>query len=513
MSTIIQTDLARLGYSPGRIDGIIGRRTIAALDAAGIPFADVETGEAARILADRISEEARDHILPDLETMQALAPNFPQAWVLPLWGAIERAHITPDRLSMFLAQLAHESAGFATLEEFASGSDYEGRADLGNTETGDGVRFKGRGPIQITGRANYTRYGAMIGEDLVSTPSAAKRASRVPAIGFALSAAYWIDRNLNALVDADDFEALTRAINGGLNGIDDRLIWLERARALFDGGGDVKEAAPPQTDPVLIPDETDGAEFVAIVESPFEFPFEPDSPPTPSPEPPHPAPSPSPEPTMAASPQPKRRTPVRSWLLDNLSKDAREECTGLLYDYFDDQKLWLVGQYQGYLDDGIPPRRAIWQTRRDFFTLVVEELADRADDAVSWDRVKRKDVRTALEALDGFVFKALLNGALNMAAARLLGTASGFAGLLTAAETAQDAMEDDDAPTVVIGNPERPEHLRRVDVPLFHAPAEDVPEPSAQTVKARLSGLLDKDRAVTRTRSILATLPKPPVSP
>ncbi len=74
------------------------------------------------------------------------------------------------RESAFLAQLAHESAELRYMEEIASGSAYEGRRDLGNTRPGDGKRYKGRGPIQLTGRANYQKYGHLLGLDLVNHP-------------------------------------------------------------------------------------------------------------------------------------------------------------------------------------------------------------------------------------------------------------------------------------------------------------------------------------------------------
>src|SRR4051812_29099788 len=80
---------------------------------------------------------------------------------------------TPARARMFLAQLAHESQGLTAFEEHASGAAYEGNRVLGNTQPGDGVRFKGRGPIQLTGRWNYTHYGKLLGVDLASRPQLA----------------------------------------------------------------------------------------------------------------------------------------------------------------------------------------------------------------------------------------------------------------------------------------------------------------------------------------------------
>ncbi len=144
---------------------------------------------------------------------------------LPAAGVME----TPQRFAHFLAQLGHESDGFKAMEEYASGSAYEGRADLGNTEPGDGRRYKGRGPIQVTGRANYRRYGRKIGIDLERRPDLAS----APSIGLMASCAYWIDKRLNDLADRDDVEGITRKINGGLNGFADRKARLKAAKELL----------------------------------------------------------------------------------------------------------------------------------------------------------------------------------------------------------------------------------------------------------------------------------------
>lgn len=130
------------------------------------------------------------------------------------------------RLAHFLAQLIHESGSFRYMEEIASGKAYEGRKDLGNTQAGDGMRYKGRGPIQITGRTNYRRFGRKIGIDIESNPVIAA----VPSIGLQLALEYWKDRSLNALADADDVVSITRRINGGLNGLADRKAHLEKVK-------------------------------------------------------------------------------------------------------------------------------------------------------------------------------------------------------------------------------------------------------------------------------------------
>lgn len=133
---------------------------------------------------------------------------------------------TPQRAAMAVAQMAHESDGFRTSEEYASGDAYEGRRDLGNTRAGDGRRFKGRGRIMCTGRANYTSAAREFGVDFVG---AAERLAQSP-YSELVSCWWWKTHGCNELADAGDFVALTRRINGGLNGLDDRQRYYARAR-------------------------------------------------------------------------------------------------------------------------------------------------------------------------------------------------------------------------------------------------------------------------------------------
>jgi putative chitinase len=136
---------------------------------------------------------------------------------------------TAMRKAHFLSQTAHESDGFNTNEEYASGAAYEGRRDLGNTKSGDGVRFKGRGLIQVTGRSNYAECGNALGVDLIGNPQ------RLADFDLACLSAgwYWDTRNLNSYADNDDVIQITRIINGGLNGLDDRQAYLARAKQVF----------------------------------------------------------------------------------------------------------------------------------------------------------------------------------------------------------------------------------------------------------------------------------------
>lgn len=133
------------------------------------------------------------------------------------------------RESAFLAQLAHESGELRYMEEIASGAAYEGRKNLGNTQPGDGKRFKGRGPIQLTGRANYTRYGQLLGLDLVNNPTIA--ATRE--VGFRIAGQFWKLNGLNELADKQDIRGITKRINGGYNGLADRIKYYDRAKQVL----------------------------------------------------------------------------------------------------------------------------------------------------------------------------------------------------------------------------------------------------------------------------------------
>lgn len=150
--------------------------------------------------------------------------------------------ITPSRILNFLAQVGHESGGLFYTEELASGSAYEGRKDLGNTQKGDGVRFKGRGLIQITGRSNYRAVSLALQTDFITNPAflGGKNVTKCNDIQLKNAAEsagwFWNSRNLNALADQIDitknidtgnnlavFKKITKTINGGYNGLPDRL--------------------------------------------------------------------------------------------------------------------------------------------------------------------------------------------------------------------------------------------------------------------------------------------------
>lgn len=155
-----------------------------------------------------------------------------------------RYHIdTKARMSAYIAQVGHESDNFKALREYASGSAYEGRADLGNVEPGDGPRFKGRGAIQTTGRKNYLSASlTLYGDDrLIKHPELLEQ----PEAAFLSSGLYWDSRNINMICDKqedwhkpgphnyDKFTWITILINGGLNGYLDRVAAYNRAKSIL----------------------------------------------------------------------------------------------------------------------------------------------------------------------------------------------------------------------------------------------------------------------------------------
>lgn len=249
----IQIALALLGYAPGPLDGAWGPKTSGAL--LGWRLAHNFSSKPPRAdAAEQATLEmaARDRqakaIGVKTPTLAAISPAragrryaaAPGELQLCLNAALRlTAADTVPRAAHLLAQLAHESDGFHALTEYASGEAYEGRSDLGNTQPGDGRRFKGRGLIQLTGRHNYTQATAFLHAsgwlpmlalpldlDLVEVPESAAD----PLVAAATAAWYWLSRGLPAAVDERaGIEAITKAVNGGTNGLKDRKLYLARA--------------------------------------------------------------------------------------------------------------------------------------------------------------------------------------------------------------------------------------------------------------------------------------------
>lgn len=145
----------------------------------------------------------------------------------PLNHAMDEFEInTIKRQSAFLGQIAHESGELRYVREIASGSAYEGRKDLGNDETGDGVKYKGRGLLQITGKYGYEQCGVALGLNLVSHPELLEE----PENACRSAAWWWSKHGCNQLADAEAYITITKRINGGMNGYADRVAAYERAQ-------------------------------------------------------------------------------------------------------------------------------------------------------------------------------------------------------------------------------------------------------------------------------------------
>ena len=166
------------------------------------------------------------------QLMQILPNASPEAGVfVPLLNtAMNRYQIVGNkRMAAFIAQIGHESGQLRYLKEVwgptAAQARYEGRAALGNTKPGDGFRYRGRGLIQITGRANYAACGEGLGLDLLAVPELLEKAQHA-----CMSAAwFWATRGLNTLADAGQFDKITLRINGGQSGAADRHALYARA--------------------------------------------------------------------------------------------------------------------------------------------------------------------------------------------------------------------------------------------------------------------------------------------
>jgi putative chitinase len=196
----LQIALNLAGYDPGPIDGGLGAQTYAAL----IGYTVEQPINAA---------------------FKALGTGFAQSF------ATYEINSTL-RIAHWIGQAAHETGKFVYLTELGGDAyftKYDGRADLGNTQPGDGARFRGRGLFQITGRANYAKYGADLKIDLVDDPARAAD----PDVATETACLFWNDHDLNTLADADDGTGITRKINGGVNGLADRLAFTARIKAVW----------------------------------------------------------------------------------------------------------------------------------------------------------------------------------------------------------------------------------------------------------------------------------------
>lgn len=185
-----------------------------------------------------------------LEELQAVLPRLKakpqeaQQYLEPLNRALERFEInTSRRQAAFLAQIGHESGDLRYWQELWGPTAQQKRYEppgtlatrLGNTERGDGKRFRGRGPIQLTGRANYRSFGELLGANFEASPDLVA----TPEWGFLVAGQFWHEMGGNGLADETEgngievFAQITRRINGGLTGLDDRMRRWQLAKRVL----------------------------------------------------------------------------------------------------------------------------------------------------------------------------------------------------------------------------------------------------------------------------------------
>lgn len=169
-----------------------------------------------------LSAKQLQEIMPKLDAGRA------SSYLKPLTDAMKQFEInTPKRQAAFLAQVAHESHELKFLEETLSNLEaYENRADLGNIKPGDGKRYKGRGPLMLTGRTNYRIAGQALKLDLENKPETMLQAD----VGFRVAAWYWKTQGMNELADRSDFRGITKRMHGNYKGIEARQKFYTKAK-------------------------------------------------------------------------------------------------------------------------------------------------------------------------------------------------------------------------------------------------------------------------------------------
>ncbi|MEY4906656.1 MAG: hypothetical protein RL260_374 [Pseudomonadota bacterium] len=201
--------------------------------------------------------------------LKAIMPNMPaarRALFLPALNQTMQTYTISNRLraAAFLGQLAHESGEFRYMEELWGPTAQQLRYEppstlatkLGNTQPGDGKRYKGRGPIQITGRANYKTYGTLLGLNLVAQPELVA----TPGVGLSAAGMFWRTNGLNALAELQDYREITRRINGGYNGWEERLRYYEVAKKVLGAAFSVPKSVPVPAAP-----KSHGASAAAVL--------------------------------------------------------------------------------------------------------------------------------------------------------------------------------------------------------------------------------------------------------
>ena len=232
----LQRGLMALGYSvgPTKDDGIIGKYTSAAIAKFQTDNELPPTGTATPAMVTKLNELLRANPDKSAKIEKAKPEEFKGKIAVSALGDKEsRALLSKEaqsqgikgkELAAFLAQCSHESGGFRYLSEIWGPSSaqvrYEGRRDLGNTQKGDGYRYRGRGYIGLTGRANYREAGAKLGLPLEQKPELVEN----PEIAAKTAVLFWKTYVQPKVSNWDDVRTITRIINGGYNGLDDRMM-------------------------------------------------------------------------------------------------------------------------------------------------------------------------------------------------------------------------------------------------------------------------------------------------
>ncbi len=231
----LQRALMALGYDVGRTkdDGILGKYTSAAISKFQADNKLQATGTATPETVEAVNKAVADN--PKASKLEKAKPEeFKGKIAVSALGDKESRDllakeamgqgIKGKELAAFLAQCSHESGGFRYLSEIWGPSTaqrgYEGRRDLGNVQKGDGYRYRGRGYIQLTGRSNYRAAGAALGMPLEKDPDLVEQ----PAMAAKTAVYFWKANVQPRVSNWDDVNAITKVINGGYNGLDDRKM-------------------------------------------------------------------------------------------------------------------------------------------------------------------------------------------------------------------------------------------------------------------------------------------------
>jgi len=231
----IQAGLNKLGFFCGDVDGIPGKNT--RLEWAKWKLANYQgepdyIGDASlKLFREKVASFQPRQLVTKGQAEAVYGRAIADSQLKDLNSCLVKFEInTNARIRHFLAQTAHESGGLKWLQELASGSAYEGRKDLGNIHTGDGPKFKGAGVIQLTGRANYQALA-----NYLKDPRVMEGHSYVSSVYPFTSAGYfWMQKKLNKMCDdGATVKQITRVINGGYNGLDDRERYYQKASKII----------------------------------------------------------------------------------------------------------------------------------------------------------------------------------------------------------------------------------------------------------------------------------------